>query len=594
MIKFQEISGRDVFQYENFNLKISPGKHLIIGKNFTEGNAVSNGSGKSSIPETLDWVLFKKSSEGAGVNGMDISRDWKGGSFGDTKFFTNEHHYEIQRYGKAKGKDKSLDGAIKLFEDGEDISQRLPTHVDDEIVKLLGFDYDVATFTITVLQGLPNNFSTMMPTVRKGHIENLVGFSVWDDIKKLLDKFLASENNKKDEKSKKFQEERDKMVSLNSRYQALKESNKAQKDKILEDVIKLKQELFIVLTSLDKINGERLFISYDFLGKEETEKRAETTKLFGANILGEANHRINSLDKENYSLTSRANELNRMLSTKICPTCYQPYPDDRILEAEKEVTNIEFKKRVSEETKSIVVKIRDKLETIEKEDTKLTTTQNMLEKQINSLAYVLNKDDSGDLAAIEGELTQLTATVNLINDGIAEIDKEIANLTYLADLLRPSSKFRSSTLDKYLTYLNSEVLGRICPIILDNIEVRLVISTDKRGSGVDIRVTKDGKVIPYKSRSGGEKRRIDISLILALQRFLLEIYSVSTNLLFFDEIMDPLDSRGVETVLNCIDILFPQNMAIYIITHVEGFKDLFDDVITIVKKEEISRIEGGS
>jgi DNA repair exonuclease SbcCD ATPase subunit len=592
LIKFREFGGKDVFQYENFNLKITPGKHLIIGKNLSEANANSNGSGKSSIPETLDWILFKKSSEGAGKDGMDISRNWKGGSSGSVKFFANEHNYEIDRYGKAKGKDKCLDNAVKLLEDGDDISQRLPTQVDDEIIKLIGMDYDIASMTITVLQGLPSNFSTLMPTVRKGYIENMVGFSVWDDIKKLLDKFLSAENVKIDDKTSKFQAEREKMINLNSRLQALKDAGKTQKDQIMADIKKIKADLFPVLTALEGIAKDRVEISKKFLGEQKTEE-LKKTKLFGMTILNESKSTISNLDSTIMSLSSRANDFRKILSTKICPTCKQNFPESTIKDAEESVIELDAKNERVKSTKPFFVEIRDKLEIIEREDTKLSTTKTMLENQILSLVSSLEKEDeTGEISKLETALTALTDTVNLISVSMAEINKEIGYLTYLSDLLKPSSKFRSSTLEKYLKYINSDILGRICPIILDKIGVDLVISTDKRGSGVDLQITKDGKVIPYKSRSGGEKRRIDVALILAFQRFLLEIYSVSTNLLFFDEIMDPLDNRGVETVLNCIDILFPENMAIYIITHKEAFKDLFDDVITVVKQNDISKIEG--
>lgn len=589
MIKFQELYGHNVFQFEDFKLKITPGKHLIIGKNLSDGNADSNGSGKSSIPETLDWTLFKKSSEG-----QDISRDWKGGSIGGVKFFTNEKHYEIKRYGKVKGKDKTLDNSVQLLEEGEDISQRLPTQVDDEIIKLIGLDYEIASMTITVLQGLPSNFSTLMPTVRKGYIENMVGFSVWDDIKKLLDKFLASENGKMDEKTKKFQAERERMINLNSRLQALKDVGKTQKDQIMAEIRKIKSELGPVLMALDAISKDRIELSRKVLGEQETEKLKDS-KLFGLSLLGETKNKVRSLEDNYNSISNRSRDLESVLKTKICSNCDQPYPEVRIKKAEQELNDIQVKGGSIIRTKAILTEIRDKLEIVEREDTKLSTTKSMLENQILSLINSLEKEDeSGEISKLETDLSTITETVNLISTNMAEINKEIGYLTYLSDLLKPSSKFRSSTLEKYLKYINSDILGRICPIILDKVGVSLVISSDKRGSGVDLQVTKDDKVIPYKSRSGGEKRRIDIALILAFQRFLLEIYSVSTNLLFFDEIMDPLDNRGVETVLNCIDILFPENMAIYIITHKEAFKDLFDDVIQIVKENDVSRIEPGS
>jgi DNA repair exonuclease SbcCD ATPase subunit len=94
----------------------------------------------------------------------------------------------------------------------------------------------------------------------------------------------------------------------------------------------------------------------------------------------------------------------------------------------------------------------------------------------------------------------------------------------------------------------------------------------------------------YKSLSGGEKRRVDIIVILSLQRFLLECTGVSTNLLVFDEIFDSLDNVGIQMVLNCIDTIFDEGLCVYIITHKSDFRVSFESFVEIEKVNDISSI----
>lgn len=559
MIKFKEISGVNVFQFESFKLKVTPGKHLIIGKNLSDGNTDSNGAGKSSISETLIWTLFKDS-----PRGIDISRDWKGNSKGDVKFFTNGSNYEVTRY---RG-DKTFSNNVELKMDDEDISQRLASQADAEILKLLGMDYDLFTSTITILQGLPSNFSTMMPTVRKQMIENMLGFSLWDDIKSLLESFTKQINEDRSKVSDKFTKERENLIGMNSRLQALKEAGETQQQKVLEEIKQVRAELKPVLIKLKELESVRSTIS---------------------SSLTDVKQKIREMEFEHNDFTRRAKELRTILNQKICPTCGQDFPANTLQKSGEDLVQVVGNAEKISVEKETWVKLRDQIEFVEQEKRSVEQSKNSFEKQLAKWADLMDTDSSGELSILTKTVESLTEAVNIIKSELDVVDKDLGFLKYLDGLLKPSSKFRGQILEKYLTYVNT-ILNQISPMVLDKVGVNLVV-IDKKGVGVDLVVTKNGKQVPYKSRSGGEKRRIDIVLILGFQKFLLDLHNISTNLLMFDEIMDPLDKKGVESVLNCLDSIFPQDMAIYVISHNDTFKSMFDDLITVVKENDVSRIE---
>jgi len=557
MIQFEKIYGKNVNSFEEFELIIQPGRHLIIGKNLSDPTADSNGSGKSSISECLDWVLFKDSPKGE-----DISRDWKGNCQGSVFFSQDNRKYEVRRYGK----DKFNGNKSMLIEDGEDISPRLSSLTDSEIIKKIGFDYDLASMTVTVLQGLPSNFSTLSPTVRKQVVENMLRFTTWDDIKSIIDSFIKSTNSKQDEKSKKFTRERENLISINSRLETLKRSGQEQKDKTLEEIKRVKQELRPIIEKMIELQQEK-------------------EKYPSMNSVREV---LRMKEKSESYLSRRIDDLKNIINMRICPNCEQVYPLSRIQKAEEELTEASKKLDTILSEKSFNEKIKEHLDEIEREETKINSSRPILERQLSALVETLNQDET-ELSRLELEVSQLTNLVNEIKTELDEINRNLDYLRYISDLLKPASKFRASVLERYLGYVN-QILEEVCKIILDNKSASLVISTDKRGAGVDLVVTRGEKKIPYKSLSGGEKRRVDIAIILSCQRFLLELHNISTNVLFFDEIMDTLDRRGIEIILNSFDSIFPPDIAIYVISHKDDFKQIFDDVIEIIKENDISRI----
>ena len=98
--------------------------------------------------------------------------------------------------------------------------------------------------------------------------------------------------------------------------------------------------------------------------------------------------------------------------------------------------------------------------------------------------------------------------------------------------------------------------------------------------------------LPYMSRSGGEKVKVSLSVILALAEIRSRKSGVSLGFLFIDE--PPfLDGMGGQAYCDALEAVQSRysNLKIMAITHDISMKSRFPQSITVVKTPNGSRIE---
>ena len=102
----------------------------------------------------------------------------------------------------------------------------------------------------------------------------------------------------------------------------------------------------------------------------------------------------------------------------------------------------------------------------------------------------------------------------------------------------------------------------------------------------------------YISLSGGEKRKVNLAIMLALQDLSSKISRTDCNLLFFDEVCDNIDNPGILAVNNLLRTLESQNpeRKILVITHNNYLQELLGDTnaITVRKHKGISKVSNGN
>ena len=92
----------------------------------------------------------------------------------------------------------------------------------------------------------------------------------------------------------------------------------------------------------------------------------------------------------------------------------------------------------------------------------------------------------------------------------------------------------------------------------------------------------------YLGSSGGERRRVDLSMLLALRELAKARLEQTFDLLFVDEVFDKVDKSGIERVIH---LLTQQtDDSVFVISHDPSLMDAFEEVITVEKTDGLSKI----
>ena len=99
------------------------------------------------------------------------------------------------------------------------------------------------------------------------------------------------------------------------------------------------------------------------------------------------------------------------------------------------------------------------------------------------------------------------------------------------------------------------------------------------------------KLVHYISLSGGEKRKINLSVLLALRDLLSFTDKNQLDLIFFDEVAENLDEEGIQGLHHLLNEI-KKTKNVFVITHNKHLKTLLDSAprITIIKDSGESKI----
>ena len=101
-----------------------------------------------------------------------------------------------------------------------------------------------------------------------------------------------------------------------------------------------------------------------------------------------------------------------------------------------------------------------------------------------------------------------------------------------------------------------------------------------------------GRLVQYISLSGGEKRKINLAVMLGLKDLLILTDKSHLDLLFFDEVAENIDEEGVIGLHQLLQEI-KKDKTIFVITHNKYLKTLLDSSprLSIIKRKGISTIK---
>ena len=573
-IKFEsvEISGYQSIEYANINLT-EQGIVLVKGVNKYEANTSSNGAGKSSVFEAIYFAIYGKTTSGISD---PTNRYIDKGCFVNLKFSVDNVEYRIIR----SIKDNKYKTGLYLFKNEEDMSGRNKTDTEKIIQNdIFDFSNDIFLSIIFLSQGFNNKITSLSPSARKDRLENLTRTSARiDDFKQKL----LSAKSKHSDNVIKLNNKKSELIGTKNAYenekfrlqQIINKAQNTEKPEISKE--DLNSKIQNIRNTIDEINKSRIDLNLKYNQLKSKEDEAQRN-------FSDCDVKISALESE----------LRKMQDDSVCPLCKQHLNSElrsELLESkQKEIEKLtesyeEYKTKylsASEETKAKLAEIR-----------KLETKGNSLQNSYNSLNSLLDKyadirdvtNEINRVSELDNEIELISRRISMFEDSISKEEDLQSAAKNLSDIL--TKQFRSYLLNNVVDFINNRV--KFYSNILFSNANNDIINVVNDSSKIEIFLGDAN----YGSLSGGEKRKVDLALVLAQRDLAMSISGTSSNILVMDEVYDNLDDLAMSSVMNMFNESTENIDSMFIISHRLPKEVPFDAIMQVTKdSNRLSHIE---
>ncbi|MBD5477845.1 MAG: AAA family ATPase [Lachnospiraceae bacterium] len=328
----------------------------------------------------------------------------------------------------------------------------------------------------------------------------------------------------------------------------------------------------------------------------DAKKRLAEVKLKGAEAVQERDRYAEAFDEHVQVLNSIA-----MLEPWLEKEKQLPVEEERNLTAQKRLMELKA------ELDGIVAEISEKQKEADKELSAMGGMEELegvvasMDAEVDSLnATVREKQMAvGALQQQEEQIAKLKQEIAALQEKLVEHAKEVADYEVLKTAFSQSGvphQIIRSIIPK-LTATANAILGQMTGGKM-GVEFRLerMLKNGKEKVSLDIFIEEYGKpALPYLSKSGGEKVKSSLSVILALA----EIKSSSAGIqLGFLQIDEPpfLDTDGTQAYVDALEAIQQryQGLKVMAITHDKEFKARFPQAVEVYKDESGSHVRWDS
>jgi len=210
----------------------------------------------------------------------------------------------------------------------------------------------------------------------------------------------------------------------------------------------------------------------------------------------------------------------------------------------------------------------------EKEDERKTISSEIKEVRNTTNPYQQIIDD------LKVELDGIKKQKKKVQDTVSQFDDLIRHISYIYRAYSDRRRIRSFVMSQLIPFFNTRIA-----YYLDTFECDFRIEFNS------FLQTKSDKW-PYELWSGGQKRRIDLAIMMAIHDLHESIYDKQCNVLVFDEYDRSLDESGIYSFVNLLFKDFSgSDQTILIISHNQHLQDMFPTKIMVKLSDNLSHIE---
>jgi len=527
----------------------------------------TNGQGKSALIDVITFALyskpFRKINRGLLVNSIN------------KKDLVVELFFEIKgiNYKLIRGQNP---GIFEIYVDGVLLPQDASSRDYQNILEMDILKFNYRTFTQIVILGSGSyvQFMKLSTSAKREIIEDILDISVFSKMNDLLKPMIKEgENNIQLLESKKDMHKSHYtfMFEKSLKNKDTKEKRRLQK---IEEIERLEVER---LEKLELIN-ETAIKTIEVEPIEPPRARKNKLSEFGIGI------------KKNLSLVDTEIEFYNQNDT--CPKC------KKVLDDEFKEERISFlagkKKEFDNALEQLNIGLNaandkiKKIQSLNKKNDSINKAVQAIEADLSSINYKINylRKDIESINNEDDEIIsadELEELKNLVKESDQLLQQQYHDLHIMKlgiSILKDSGA-KTSIIKFYLPLINKTI-----NYFLERFDFNVLFMFDEnfdesiRARHID--------TFRYGSFSEGERTRIDLSLMFTWREIAKKKNSASTNLLFFDEVLDSgMDADGLENFMAIISEFDPDTN-LFVISHREGVEAGFDASITAVKENNFS------
>ena len=568
---------------------------LSYGNNFTEidfSNGINlirapNGSGKSTILDALNFVLFGKPFRNIKLNRL-INRINEKNLVTEIEFNIGFDKWKIVRGLKPT--------IFEIYKNDQVLDKLSSKKLNQaEIDKLLGINQKLFKNIVGVAVTNNKPFLSMPIWEKRELIENIFNIDVLAEMSKEVKRRKTLEQS--EEKLK---------ITESSALEKQINDNK----KYITDMTQYIAN-FNTNNENDKANViSRIDELKNIISKNQKNIKVATDKIIELQEKTKVEPDTNAYSKTIKSLGISENEKKRIQKTldqlkdnPLCPMCGSELSGEHAKKHIKELTE-----EIDRLTNTVIPKLKseeDAYKALKKEyDANIAMIRNIeMRKSQEELSL---KNSNGEINQCNKKLEEIDKRqcpfnldeykekVKTLNEQLDELKKVITGLTHqieidkeLIDILGDDG-IKVYFFRKLIPILNQNINS-----YLKKFELPICLEFDEQMQETIINGRSD---MEYDQFSGGEKTRIDMSVLLSFFNISRIISNWSCNLLFIDEILDGgIDKNGIEQFLATLYNIVSDNekkLGIYLVSHkIDDVKIEINKTIEIKKKGLFSEIE---
>jgi DNA repair exonuclease SbcCD ATPase subunit len=588
-IIFERVRIKNFLSFGNNETIFDYQKGINVVTGIIEGSTKRNGVGKSTLlVDSLSFALYGRPLRGdAHINKENLINDVNGRECSvSVDFRIDKDEYTVTRTIKPNG--------LTIKHNGQDVKFDSMKNTQEWLINKIGISHTCFSNILVLNVNSSQPFLAMDAALKREVIEDVLSLNIYGRMAESAKNIhLASKGDKSivetelksylkqlqvaDESLKSLKEKQDKFDEEKRNHCEDIENDiktlQTKFDSIVIDETDYASQLQAAKTSLTNIDSKILL-----LVKKEAEYKKD---------MKNASDMLKNLEHETSCPTCRTVLADSPLAQKFMQECR-----DTVETCRNNLNDIASKKEAGQKARQAKTDDISSLEEKIKSITSLKNRRDIIQSQIDSKKMELSKEQSRtlDLGSVISE-DKYQEYKNAVKKAETKMTDSINTFEY-SKLIRNmlgEDGVRKFVLSKIMPFFNTKInhylkiMGSDYSLVFDNNLVEKVI-------------TRTREVRDYNNFSSGEKKRIDLSILLALMDIAKVQNSVDTNILVLDEVLDTsMDNEGVESFLFFLKNGFKQlygDKCIYIITHRSDISaDNFDRIVALKKTKNFTIID---